>query len=109
MKVRVAKELIESIWSLYPRKQGKKIAEEKIKNLIIKYGYEKILDTVRKYVEFLDKTKQDYKFIPHGSTFFSSTIYDYLDEYNFSELVKMVVPKNPEPKPKKLDYRQEWD
>lgn len=107
--VRVAKELIESVWSAYPRKQGKKVAEVKIKNLIKQHGYEKVLKTVMNYVEYIKKIKLEPKFIPHGSTFFTTDIYDYLDENNFSELIKMVEPRGEEAKPKKpLEFRQEW-
>lgn len=63
----------EEIWSEYPNKQGKSSAFKKYKNLIEsgKATKEQVLDGVKRYGDFVRKTKQEKRYIKHGSTFFN--------------------------------------
>ena len=71
-------ETAEKIWSLYPRKLGKKKAIPRIKNLIKELGEEQLIRCVERYKEA--KKGSDMKWIKHGDAFFNSTYYDYTDE-----------------------------
>lgn len=69
---------VEQLWSLYPNKQGKAKAIEKIPKLIDQYGYEKIEACIKRYAE--EVKGRDRKYIKHGSTFFNGGYMDYLDD-----------------------------
>ena len=80
-------QLAENIWKLYPCKKGKARAIQKIPKLIQKYGYEQIENTVLRYKRYVQHRREtDFKDLKYqnGSTFFSGTYMDYLDE-NYTE------------------------
>ena len=73
------------IWQLYPRKNGKKLAQRYFNALINKHTVEEIKRAVLRYTE---SVKGKYlKFIKLGSSFFQSRIYDYFDD-NYELMVK---------------------
>lgn len=71
---------IELLWKLYPKKEGKKVFVDKMPNLIKKYGFEQMENTIKRYVS---SKGSSFKFFVHGSTFVNSGYVDYLDE-NFT-------------------------
>ena len=66
----------ESIWKLYPKKEGKAKVSAKKKAELYKLGY----DTVKKCIERYKESKEEWRNYQHGSTFFNSGYIDYLDE-----------------------------
>ena len=75
--------LAEDIWKLYPYKKGKARAMKKLPNLIKRYGFQQIKNTVaryRRYVEY--KRDNGFKALnfQNGDTFFANTYQDYLDK-----------------------------
>lgn len=72
----------ENLWKLYPRKEGKQKAFEKIPSLLEKYGHEQLERCIERY-KLTKKFRDGY--IQQGSTFFSSGYFDYLDE-NYEEV-----------------------
>ena len=67
---------VEQLWSLYPNKKGKAQAIAKLPQLIEKYGYEAIENSVLAYAN--ECKGKDLKYIKHGSTFFNGGYLDYL-------------------------------
>lgn len=70
-----------SIWEIYPKKDGRKKAFEKLPNLIAQYGVEHMIRTVERYIKAVEAERQNgfnrqYKI---GSTFFNGGYEDYLD------------------------------
>lgn len=81
-------EHFEKIWELYPVKKGKSKAEtyffawlkgRKINGRIRKLTDKEMWYAVNTYLKELEETKQDLKYVPHGSTFFNTKIYDYYE------------------------------
>lgn len=70
----------DSIWKMYPRKEGKGAVSKTQKQKLQKIGYEQLKRCVDRYMAKLEKDGTDKKFIMHGSTFFNSGYVDYLDE-----------------------------
>ena len=70
-------EQVDKIWSAYPNKKGKAIAEKKLPELIEEHGYENIMRCVQRYSS--EVTGVDKKYMKHGSTFFTTGYEDYLD------------------------------
>lgn len=75
---------IEEIWSKYPIKKGKQVSINKIEKLIKDYGADQIKRAVERFNQEINREMTEKKYIPHGSTFFTTKIYDYLDE-NFKQ------------------------
>jgi hypothetical protein len=73
----------ESIWKLYPVKEGKASISDTQKTELYKIGYERIKLCIDRYLKA--KTGTDKKFLKQGSTFFNSGYVDYLDT-NYSEV-----------------------
>ena len=81
-------EHFEKVWELYPVKKGKSKAESYffawIKGRQINGRIKKLTDkemwyAVNTYLKELEETKQDLQYVPHGSTFFNTKIYDYYE------------------------------
>ena len=81
-------EHFEKIWELYPVKKGKSKAEtyffawikgRKINGRIKKLTDKEMWYAVNTYLKELEETKQDLQYVPHGSTFFNTKIYDYYE------------------------------
>lgn len=68
----------ESVWQLYPRKEGKSGVTKKAKEEIEKVGYERIAKAIKKYSAMVEG--KDKQYILMGSTFFNGRYRDYLDE-----------------------------
>ena len=78
----------EKIWEIYPVKKGKQKAEgyflnwlkgRRINGKILKLTDKEMWYAVKTYVNELQETKRDLEFVPHGSTFFNTKIYDYYE------------------------------
>ena len=67
----------ESIWKLYPRKEGKTKARNSFIKLREKYSLEELQRSVERYKESTKDTDKQY--IKHGSTYFNSGYEDFLD------------------------------
>lgn len=72
--------IAEEIWRAYPRKEGKKIAVNKIQSLLKTYSKEDLLLCIDRYKQYILDNGIDKKFIKHGSTFFNGSFIDFLDE-----------------------------
>lgn len=81
-------EHFEQIWKTYPVKKGKSKAETYffawLKGRKINGRTKKLTDkdmwyAVQMYLAELKETKIDLQYVPHGSTFFNSKIYDYYE------------------------------
>lgn len=67
----------DSLWKLYPRKEGKANVTEKQKERLYEIGYDELKRAVERYCQ--EKEGIERKFIKQGSTFFNSGYVDYLD------------------------------
>jgi len=74
----------ESLWKLYPRKEGKGSVSKAQKKKLYEIGAEEMTRAVNRYSAKLTAEKTDRKFIKQGSTFFNSGYVDYLDA-NFAD------------------------
>lgn len=91
-------EEFDSLWELYPRKQGKKDARNHYKKVRKKgVTYEAVRDGIEAYKHYAEATKTDPQFLKYGSTFFSQE--SWLDDWS--------VPG--ERKPTKTEKRQMSD
>lgn len=71
-------DFFDSVWKLYPRKEGKSaISKSKMKELY-KVGYERLSKAVMKYADSVKG--RDKQYILMGSTFFNTRYKDYLDD-----------------------------
>lgn len=62
----------EELWELYPKKQGKKVAEAAYERDIKKgYASEDMLNGIKAYVEHIRKKKISMDYVKMGSTYFS--------------------------------------
>lgn len=70
-------DFFESVWMLYPRKEGKNAVTKEEKKEIFKIGYEKMIAAIENYKNSHEETKKNYLLM--GSTFFNGRYADYLD------------------------------
>ena len=70
----------DSIWKLYPRKEGKGSVSKTQKQKLQKIGYEQMERCIVRYKAKLKNDGTEEKYIKQGSTFFNSGYVDYLDE-----------------------------
>ncbi len=77
-------EMFESVWALYPKKQGKSNAYKSFEKAI-KDGVsvEKIKQGVEDYIQYIEKTNTQQKYIKQGSTWFNQKCWD--DDYTVVE------------------------
>lgn len=69
--------LIEQIYSLYPRRVGSGAARRAIKKAIGKVGPETLLRAVKEYAKSVSKWHPDQlKYVPHPSTWFNQERWD---------------------------------
>ena len=80
-------EFFESIWKLYPKKEGKGQVSKSQKQKLYKIGYEQMKRCVDRYATA--KAGTDKKFLQNGSTFLNSGYLDYLDENNSPPIPKV--------------------
>lgn len=72
-------EFFNSLWKLYPRKEGRgSISKSQKEKLYKEVGYNQFIRCIERYKEA--KKKEDPKFLQYGSTFFNSGYVDYLDK-----------------------------
>lgn len=78
-----AHKLVEELWKIYPLKKNKARAITKIPNLIKQYGFEQMKNTIVRYKQYVEETRNggfsQLKY-QNGSTFFNGSYVDYLDE-----------------------------
>lgn len=73
----------DSIWLLYPKKEGKGSVSKTQKEVLYKIGYDEIKKCVERYLK--EKTGTANQFLKMGSTFFNSGYVDYLDKNYIKE------------------------
>lgn len=85
-------EEFETLWRIYPKKQGKKKAFDSFKKArkVKKIPYETIENGLYRYIRYLEQQGTDEQFILHGSTFFNQE--KWQDEYILTGLNQK--PKN---------------
>ncbi len=88
-------DFFESVWQIYPRKEGKGSISKIQKKKLYKIGFEEMSRAINRYKLKIQKEGIEKKYIKQGSTFFKSGYIDYLDSN--SEEVK--------PKPKKQEIK----
>lgn len=72
----------ETIWKLYPKKEGKGQVSESQKRKLHSIGVEEITKAIERYVKV--KTGVDRQYLQNGSTFFNTGYLDFLDA-NYEE------------------------
>lgn len=87
----------ESIWKLYPRKEGKGSVSKTQKTKLYHIGLDELNRAIERYKAKLKSDGTEFKFIKQGSTFFNSGYIDYLDA-NYEAQAPAEPPK---PKPPK--------
>lgn len=70
-------DFFDSIWKLYPKKEGKGGVSKTQKEKLHKIGIEEMTKAVTRYIKA--KSGEDKKYLQMGSTFFNSGYVDYLD------------------------------
>ena len=75
-------DFFESIWKLYPKKEGKGGVKKPQKIKLHKIGIEEMTRAVSRYIKA--KEGKDKQYLQMGSTFFNSGYVDYLDK-NYQE------------------------
>jgi len=68
----------ETIWKLYPKKEGKGAVKYPQKEILFNLGVDVITKCIARYLDA--KKDTDEQFLKMGSTFFNSGYIDYLDE-----------------------------
>lgn len=71
-------ELFESLWRLYPRKEGKRKVTNDAKNALAKAGFDKVAAAIAAYKEQIERNKTEDRYVKHGSTFFNGDWQDYV-------------------------------
>lgn len=71
-------DFFESVWKLYPRKEGKSAVNKKAKEEIFNVGYDRMEKCIKRYMEIKQGVEQ--KYLLHGSTFFNGRYKDYMVE-----------------------------
>ncbi len=77
----------DSIWELYPRKEGKTSVKAKKRKELYEIGYDTLKKCIEKYIEA--KKGVDKQYILMGSTFFNGRYTDYLEENPVEEKPKV--------------------
>ncbi|HUV85182.1 MAG TPA: DUF4373 domain-containing protein [Methanosarcinales archaeon] len=72
----------ESVWILYPKKEGKGQVTKTQKDKLLNIGFDEIKRSIDRYVKAKKGTEK--KYLQNGSTFFNSGYIDYLDN-NYNE------------------------
>jgi len=85
VKRNVYDDFFESVWSIYPKKEGKGQVSNNQKQVLYKIGFEELSRAIDRYKKI--KSGTDKKYLQMGSTFFNSGYIDYLDkEYKQNSL-----------------------
>jgi len=83
---------LDYLWSIYPRKQGKKEAFNMLPDIINQYGYEQIERCLSRYLKEIKENGVERQYIQQGKTFFKSGYIDYLDD-NYEDIEIKQEPK----------------
>jgi hypothetical protein len=86
-------DFFESIWRLYPRKEGKGSISLNQKKKLYDIGIEHMTRVIERYNDKIRKENIEKKYIKQGSTFFKTGYIDYLDE-NFGNEEKERIASN---------------
>ena len=81
----------DSVWSLYPRKEGKSSISNAKKKELYNVGYEKLSKAIETYAK--EVANRDKQYILMGSTFFNTRYKDYVEMLDTVEEVKEVDSK----------------
>ena len=73
---KIANEFFESVWSLYPRKQGKASVSAAQKKKLMAIGYEKLSLAINRY----KATTRDPQYYMHGDRFFNKGYVDFIGD-----------------------------
>ena len=85
----ILEEEFEQLWSLYPKKQGKKRAFEAYKRARKKgTTFEAVLAGIHAYLKHIEYCKTEFQFIKQGSTFFAQEA--WTDSYPQAEVAQIV-------------------
>lgn len=102
---------IDNIWKLYPLKQGKKKAYNKIPKIIKEIGYDKLIECINNYIKYVDIQRSNgFKTLKYlnGDTFFNGRYEDYLEEVKLETTTvkeeKKEVKYNPDSEFKNLSF-----
>jgi uncharacterized protein YdaU (DUF1376 family) len=71
--------LFETIWSMYPRKEGKGSVSDTQKKKLYGIGLEQMTKAIDRYKQKIESEHIEKKYIKQGSTFFNSGYVDYID------------------------------
>ena len=83
-KVELYENDFNEVWSYYPRKEGRKIANKRYVKLRATYSKEEILQATAKYIEEVKGKEKQY--IKQGQSFFKDRILDYLEKVESKEI-----------------------
>jgi hypothetical protein len=72
-------DFFETLWSMYPRKEGKGSISKTQKEKLLKIGIDEMTRAISRYKAKISSENTERKFIKQGSTFFNSGYVDYLD------------------------------
>ena len=75
----------ESVWSIYPNKQGKSAVSKKAMKELADAGEEVITAAVEKYRKKIEREKTDIKYVIHGSTFFNGRWTEFVEDEQAEE------------------------
>lgn len=75
----------ETLWKLYPRKEGKSSVSKKTKKEIYKVGYDKMAKCIELFIADMKEQNRDLQYYPQGSTFFNTKYKDYLEKLEEKE------------------------
>lgn len=87
-------DFFESVWSLYPKKEGKGQISQTQKQELFKIGLDEITRAIERYCNKIQDEKTEHKFIKMGSTFFNSGYIDFLDANYMDKPKSKYVRKN---------------
>lgn len=97
-------DFFDSLWKLYPRKEGKSSVKMTQRKELYKIGYATLEKALRIFCKKMENT--DEKYIPYGSSFFNTIYKDYI---GLDEKSPVTIPIQPpkEEEPQMTD--EEWE
>jgi len=78
----------ETLWKLYPRKEGKSSVSKKTKKEIYKVGYDKMAKCIELFIVDMKEQNRDLQYYSQGSTFFNTKYKDYLERLEEKEKIE---------------------
>jgi hypothetical protein len=81
----------DSLWTLYPKKMGRADALKHFKAQVkTEKEYQDIQSALKKYIEYVERERTEFKFILHGSTWFNKRWVDWI---TYSEQQSSTLPR----------------